>query len=278
MRELLTACAVMSGLTLVFGCVLALAYRFLKVEEDPRLEEVEEMLPGTNCGACGEPGCRAFAEKLVTSGTTPGRCTVSTADAVESIAKYLGVEAGYGEKRVARLHCAGGEGSVRNLADYQGIQSCRGAIVVNGGGRACHWGCLGLGDCEVVCEFDAIRMNEEHLPVVDVEACTACNDCVEVCPLNLFTLEPVSQKLIVQCASPLTGEPARQVCAVACDACGRCVLDAAPGTLEMVNGLPVIRQPDRTAQECTYRCPTGAIQWVEGNQFSVGELSRRGDE
>ena len=267
MNEVLVAGSIMTGLALFFACLLALAYRFLKVEEDPRFEGVEEMLPGTNCGACGEPGCRGFAEKLVGRLLTPGRCTVSSPDQVERIASFLGVEAGFVEKRVARLHCAGGKGSVRNLAEYQGIQSCRAAVIVNGGNRACNWGCLGLADCEGACDFDAIRMNGEGLPVVDVDRCTACNDCVEACPLDLFTLEPVSQKLIVQCASPIAGEEAREICHVACDACGRCAMDAEPGVLEMVNGLPVIRKPGQTTMDCTFRCPTGAIQWVEKGQF-----------
>jgi Na+-translocating ferredoxin:NAD+ oxidoreductase RNF subunit RnfB len=273
MNDWMTAATIMTSLALAFGVLLALAYRFLKVEEDPRLDEVEEMLPGTNCGACGQPGCRAFAEKLVLTEVTPGQCTVSNPEAVESIAGYLGVEAGFVEKQVARLHCAGGEGSVRNLAEYRGIPSCRAAVLVNGGGRACQWGCLGLADCEVVCDFDAIHMSATHLPVVDADACTACGDCVEVCPLNLFTLEPLAQKLVVQCASPLRGEAARSVCTVACDACERCVLDAPPGVLEMVNGLPVIKRPDQTTMECTFRCPTGAIQWVEGNQFNFENKS-----
>jgi ferredoxin len=187
---------------------------------------------------------------------------------VEGIASFLGVDAAFQEKRVARLHCAGGRSSVRRIADYEGLDSCRAAFVVNGGGRACPWGCLGLGDCDRACTFDAIHMNDEELPVVSVERCTACGDCVEVCPLDLFTLEPISAKLVVQCSSPLTGELARSLCRVACDACGRCAADADEGAVEMVDGLPVIRNHEGTDEACTYRCPTAAIQWVEGEQFT----------
>lgn len=271
MTELLTAAVIMTGLALFFAVLLAVAYRYLRVEEDPRIEQVEAMLPGTNCGACGEPGCRALAEKLVGAKLAPGICTVSSPEGIENIAAFLGVGAGFVEKRVARLHCAGGEGLVRNLAEYRGVSSCRAAVLVNSGGRDCTWGCLGLGDCDVACTFDAIHMNEMGLPVVDVDKCTACNDCVEVCPLDLFTLVPLSQKLVVQCASPMVGEAARRMCAVACDACARCVQDAEPGVLEMLNGLPVIRRPEQTAINCTFRCPTGAIQWVRASQFQYSE-------
>jgi ferredoxin len=150
--------------------------------------------------------------------------------------------------------------------------------VVNGGGRACPWGCLGLADCERACTFDAIRMNREGLPVVDVDRCTACGDCVEICPLNLFTLQPVSHRVVVQCSSPLAGEEATGVCKVACDACGRCALDAPDGVIEMTGGLPRLLAPARAPESCTYRCPTGAIRWVDGNQFelklvNIGDVS-----
>ena len=267
MSEILIAGGVMLGLAGFFGVVLAVANRYLRVEEDPRVELVEGMLPGTNCGACGQPGCRAFAETLVRDESSPGQCTVSPADGVQEIAAFLGVEAGFQEKRVARLHCAGGKSSVRRLAEYEGVTSCRAAFVVNGGGRACPWGCLGLADCERACTFDAIRMNREELPVVDTERCTACGDCVDICPLDLFTLEGVSHRVIVQCSSPMTGDVARAICKVACDACGRCALDAPDGVIDMSDGLPVLRVPSRAPEDCTFRCPTGAIQWVEGNQF-----------
>jgi len=275
MTEIVMAVGIMLGISSFFGIVLAVAHRWLHVEEDPRIDSVEGLLPGTNCGACGEAGCHAFAEGVVEGRTVPGKCTVSTPSAIEDIARFLGVDAGFQEKRVARLHCAGGKTSVRRLAEYHGVESCRAAFLVNGGGRACAWGCLGLADCERVCEFNAIEMNAEDLPVVDVEGCTACGDCVEVCPLDLFELEPISHKLIVQCSCPLSGEQALEVCRVACDACGRCAADAPPDTVEMVEGLPVIVAPERTAEDCIVRCPTGAIRWVEGEQFADPSGSRR---
>jgi Na+-translocating ferredoxin:NAD+ oxidoreductase RNF subunit RnfB len=269
MAELATGISVMTGLGLVFAALLAVAYRFLRVEEDPRLEVVEELLPGNNCGACGQPGCFAFAEKLLEEEVTPGKCTVADDSTLEAIASTLGVDVGAEEKRIARLKCAGGSGSVGEIAAYEGMRSCRGAVLIDGGGRACSWGCLGLGDCERACTFDAIAMNEDALPVVEPDLCTACNDCVDVCPLDLFVLVPESQKLFVQCNSPLAGDAARFRCKVACDACGLCALDAPAGTVEMVNGLPVVHY-DRDVQptvNATWRCPTGAIEWLEGKQF-----------
>lgn len=272
MEAMIAAALIMTGLGTVLGLLLAVADHFLRVDEDPRLERLDELLPGNNCGACGEPGCHAFAEKLLTGDAPPARCTVSDAGALSRIATLLDVDVGVQEKRVARLKCAGGEGLVGDLAAYRGLRSCRASVLVNGGGRACSWGCLGMGDCERACTFDAIRMNADGLPTVNVDTCTACGDCVDVCPLDLFVIEPVSHHLFVQCNSPLAGDEARLRCSVACDACGRCAADA-PEVVEMVDGLPVVHydRPQQPTAKATYRCPTGAIAWLDDSQF-VGSI------
>ncbi len=273
MTDLLTAPAIMVGIGLFFGAILAIAHRFLKVDEDPRIEATNEMLPGTNCGACGQPGCLPFAEKLVSGDVDPGRCTVSTDDTVERIAEYLEVDAGRQEKLVARLRCGGGGLQAHQIAEYRGFEGCRAAAIVSGGGKGCAWGCLGLGDCEVACTFDAIHMNTNGLPQVDTDKCRACPDCVAACPRDLFELVPLKQKLFVQCNIPLAGEAATQLCSVACDACGKCVADAAPGLIHMEGNLPVVDYsaggPARP--EATFRCATHSIVWLEKEQFQDQE-------
>ncbi len=240
MNSLLVAPAIMVGIGLLFGTILAIAQRFLKVDEDPRIEATNDLLPGTNCGACGEPGCLPFAEKLVSGEVDPSQCTVGTAESIEQIAEFLEVDAGRAEKLVARLRCGGGGLQAHQIAEYRGFEGCRAAAVVSGGGKGCSWGCLGLADCEVACTFDAIHMNSNGLPQVDTEKCRACPDCVAACPRDLFELVPLSQKLYVQCNTPLAGMAATQLCSVACDACGKCVADAAPGLISMQDNLPVI--------------------------------------
>ena len=276
---ILDSALILGGVGLFFGFVIALVNRKFRVWEDPRIVGVEELLPNTNCGACSRPGCRAFAEAVVGGDQQPSDCTVMSPDAVEDVAAYLGVDAGEANKRVARLLCAGGKNEAHRNADSSGFDSCKAAAAVAGGGKGCTWGCLGLADCEIVCLLDAIHMNDDELPVVDPEKCTACNDCVETCPKDLFVLMPAEQKLIVQCRNLVHGDPAVEMCSVACNACSRCVADAAPGLIEMVDNLAVIDYEKNALADpkATARCPTDAIVWVEGQQFAKGsaELEKK---
>ncbi|MBF0351089.1 MAG: RnfABCDGE type electron transport complex subunit B [SAR324 cluster bacterium] len=253
----------MAGLGLTLSFVLVFANRKLYVYEDPRIEQVNDMLPQANCGACGSPGCRAFAELVVSGATTPGKCTVNTPDKIDMIAGFLGVDAGGGPKIVARLACAGGVNVARQRSHYQGMQTCHAANLVAGGGKGCAWGCLGLGDCARVCDFDAITMNEFNIPVVDSAKCVACNDCVEICPKDLFSLHPVDHKLWVACKSLAFGDDAENECEVSCTACGRCALDADEGVIQIKNNLAVINYDlnRKATQKAIDRCPTGAIVW-----------------
>jgi Na+-translocating ferredoxin:NAD+ oxidoreductase RNF subunit RnfB len=273
---ILTSVAILGGVGLTFGTLIALANAKLKVWEDPRIDAVEEVLPGANCGACGLAGCRAFAEAAVKGEVAPAGCTVMGADDRDDVAALLGVAAGEANKKVARLLCAGGTDVAVAKARYFGVDSCAAAVAVTGGGKGCAWGCVGMADCAVACDFDAITMNPFGLPVVDPELCTACGDCVDACPLDLFVIMPLDHKLIVQCRNLLEGDDAEEVCAVACTACARCVQDAAPGLIEIKNGLAVIDYDriDTANPEATARCPTRAIVWVEGAQFApVRELA-----
>ena len=268
---LLVAVGAMVVLGVSLSSLLAIANRKLYVYEDPRIGQVENLLPGTNCGACGQPGCRAFAEKAVDGILAPGDCTVSGEDEREAIAGLLGVDVGGEEKRVARLACAGGTNVARQRARYVGEPTCQAATLVAGGGKGCSWGCLGYGDCGDVCQFDAIVMDPFGIPVVDEELCTACGDCVDICPKNLFSIQPLSHKLWVACVNEAFGDEAELECEVACNACARCVADAPEGVLRMESNLPVIdyAQNALTSPEAIQRCPTGAIIWWQIDGHAV---------
>lgn len=266
----LTAVGALTSLTVLLATALVFANRKLYVYEDPRIDQVEAMLPHTNCGACGFPGCRPFAEALIQGDALPGKCTVSSDAEKSEIASFLGVDVGAGEKVVARLACAGGTNVARNRAKYDGEQTCRAAARVAGGGKGCFWGCIGYGDCDEVCDFDAIHMTVHGLPVVDEDKCTACGDCVEVCPKDLFSLHAQSHRLWVACKSEEAGDEILEDCEVACTACGRCEMDAPQGLITIRKNLPVVdySRPHQTRKPIE-RCPTGAIVWIDAEAGPV---------
>ena len=278
-NPILDSALILGGVGLFFGFLIAMANKKFYVWEDPRISEVEELLPNSNCGACGLPGCRAFAEAVVGGKEQPSGCTVMGEEDLADVASYLGVDAGEANKRVARLLCAGGKDEAARNSDYAGLETCKAAAAVAGGGKACNWGCLGLADCEIACDLDAIYMNDNLLPVVIPERCTACNDCVVACPKDLFELMPIEQKLIVQCKNLLKGDAAEDLCSVACNTCNRCVADSEPGVIDLIDNLAVINyeKNDLTSPKAIERCPTGAIVWVEGQQFveSLVEMEKK---
>lgn len=268
---IVNAILILGGVGVVFAILIAIAYRKLRVYDDPRIDAVAGMLPNANCGACGLPGCRAFAEQVVAGAIQPAKCTVSSEAGVMAIASFLGVDRGTAVKRVARLQCGGGTNVAVPQAEYRGLSTCAAANAVAGGGKGCTWGCLGLADCEAVCDFDAIQMNEFGLPVVDVDKCTACGDCVEACPKNLFVLMPVNHHLLVQCRNLVAGDEVLEQCRVACTACGRCVQDSSPGLISVASGVAVIdySRIDLEDPRAISRCPTNSIVWLEGMQFAT---------
>lgn len=271
----LTAVGAIGGLAVLLATLVAVANRKLYVLEDPRIDAVEDMLPHANCGACGFPGCRPFAEAVVLGKALPGKCSVSSDDGRAAIASFLGVELGAEEKRVARLACAGGDNVARVHARYDGLESCTAAALVAGGGKGCFWGCLGLADCERSCNFDAIAMNANNLPVVDEQKCTACGDCVIACPKDLFSLHAESHRLWVACKSQAAGDEILADCQVACTACGRCAMDA-PNLIAMQGNLPVVDYSKKhQTKDPIQRCPTGAIVWLDPDGPHKGPAARK---
>ncbi len=268
----------MAVLGVGLSAILAIANKTLHVEEDPRIDAVESLLPGANCGACGFAGCRALAEQVVAGGASPAACSVSSKEDVAAIARLLGIEVRACEKRVARVACAGGTDVAAPHSDYIGIETCRAAALVAGGGKSCPWGCLGYGDCMQACRFGAITMSDHRLPVVAENQCTACGACVSVCPKSLFEIHPVSHRLWVACRNRASGKLARTQCDVACIGCGLCKKDAAEGLIEISNNLAVINydRNEEASPNAIQRCPTGAIVWMDETRgVVIGESARK---
>lgn len=257
---------------MAFGAALALAAKKFCLPTDPRLQKVFEKLPGANCGACGMPGCMGFAEALIQGTSTPERCTVSEEEPRKEIADILGVKVGVKIKKVAVLHCNGGSVRAKDKYEYQGIRECEAANLLMEGPKACVYGCIGFATCAKVCPFGAIWMNEEDLPVVDEDKCTACGKCVTACPKKLFSLVPVEKKYAVRCKSLDLGKVVLGACSVGCIACGKCVKACPVGAIKVIDNLALIDYTKcENKGECFKVCPTKAIAEKKEKQWKAKE-------
>jgi electron transport complex protein RnfB len=240
------------------------AQRF-KVFEDPRIDKVEEVLPAANCGGCGFPGCRNFAETLVKSEKWDGLfCPVGGNETMASAAAILGKEAIEQAPRVAVVRCNGTPEFRPRLNVYNGAPTC--AIIHNlyMGEGGCPHGCLGEGDCVTVCDFDAIHMDPvTGLPVVDDEKCTACGACVDACPRNIIELRKKNKKdrkIFVSCINEEKGAVAKKNCSVACIGCSKCFKVCPHEAITMENNLAFIdSEKCKLCRKCVPECPTGSI-------------------
>ena len=257
--EIIVAILVLGCLGLLFGLGLAVASKKFCVVTDPHLEKIVSCLPGANCGACGMPGCMAFAQSLIKGKISLGSCRVMEEGARRKAAEMLGVELETQVRQVAVLHCGGGN-KVKDRFQYNGLQDCVAVNLVLRGQKECEFGCLSLGTCQRVCPFAAISMSKEGLPVVDVEKCRACGKCVEACPKGLFSLIPVTGKIHVACSSHDIGRDTRLVCPVGCIACRKCEKICPVDAIHVIDNLAVIDYSKCTScGECVKVCPTKCI-------------------
>ncbi len=260
MSSIITACLIMAILGLILSFFLGIAAKVFYVETDPRIEQILDMLPGANCGGCGYAGCSDYAEAIVKKNEKPNKCVGCGADVIEKICAIIGTKATIEERKVARIRCAGDNTKAKFEFKYIGAKDCHAAMLLNGGNKACKYGCLGLGSCIRACPFGALSMGENGIPVVDEDLCTGCGNCVKACPRDIPQLYPVSQKVLPLCNNPLKGKVVKQVCSVGCIGCNLCVKKCPEKAIKMVNGLPVIDNNKCTGCfECVKRCPTGAM-------------------
>lgn len=246
----------------LLGIGLAFASRVLAVKKDERIAQVEEALPGANCGACGYAGCAAYAEAIIKENAPIDLCSPGGASTVKAVAEIMGLDAdvGSGEKMVAQVHCRGSQATSSYLYEYRGVRDCNAVHMLFEGDKECKFGCLGLGSCMKVCPTDAIYYDDEGLVRVDKEKCISCEQCVEVCPTGVMQMVPYSADYIVACNSTDKGAKVRKYCKVGCIGCKICEKKSPEGGYKVENFLSRIDYSytgDRSAGAGA--CPTKCI-------------------
>lgn len=247
--------------------ILYIVAQKFKVEEDPRIDTVESILPGANCGGCGKPGCRGFAEATVKATSLDGLfCPVGGAETMTKVAAALGMEVTVQTPQIAVVRCNGTCDHRQRTSQYDGYKSCAIEHSLYRGETDCTFGCLGCGDCVTACPFDAIHMDENGLPVVSEEKCVACGACVKACPRNIIELRNKGVKgrrVFVCCVNKDKGNIARKACTAACIGCGKCVKECPFEAITLENNLAYIDfRKCRLCRKCVSVCPTHAIHEV----------------
>lgn len=162
---LLYALIAIGLLALVFGLVLGYAAIRFKVESDPLVEQIDAILPQTQCGQCGFPGCRPYAEAIA-NGDDINKCPPGGEATIKQLADLMGVEA-------KPLDSAHGEADVKKVAFIREDE------------------CIGCTKCIQACPVDAIVGASKQMHTVISAECTGCDLCVEPCPVDCIDMLPV---------------------------------------------------------------------------------------
>ncbi len=268
MNIILIAILALGGIGLVSAIILYFVASKFKVYEDPKIDEVEEVLPSANCGGCGFPGCRAFAEATAKKAKEEKNleglfCPVGGNEVMQKVGETLGLEIEAKDPMIAVVRCNGSHANSPGKVQYEGVSSCSFAHALYAGEGGCQFGCLGLGDCVDACEFDAIHMSEERgLPEVN-DKCTACGACVEACPRDIIELRkrgPKEKRIFVSCVNKEKGAVAIKNCSVACIGCGKCEKVCEFDAITITSFLSYINfDKCKLCRKCVEVCPTNSI-------------------
>ena len=250
----------MGGLGLLFAAFLAIADKFLSVEENPLIAQINEVLPSANCGACAKAGCYAFAEAVVNGESQPDGCPVGGSDTAEEVAKLMGLEVSTAEKNYPVVMCQGTyENAYKKPVDYAGPTTCVALDIVGGGDLLCSYGCLGGADCVVACPFEALIMGDDGLPQVIKSLCTGCGICEEACPRDVIEMHPESHKVYVLCKNEDDAKYSKSVCKVACTGCTACGRKS-EGSIVFPNNLAIVDYEKLDPAKVAFdKCPQDCI-------------------
>ena len=263
LNDILIALGVVGVISVILGILLALFVNLFGIKEDEKAKNIRAVLPGINCGACGFKGCDDYAAALAQGNAKPNLCVPGAADTSNAIGELLGIEVEPPKDVVAFVHCNGNCDATSKKAVYDGITSCKAAAMLYGGPEACHYGCLGFGDCAASCPVQAICMRD-GIAHVDFTRCIGCGICAANCPKHVIALVPRSAAAAVLCSSLEKGAVAGKKCEGACLGCKKCEKACPNGAVTVQNNLAVLDYDKCTGCGlCAQACPTGCLKHVE---------------
>lgn len=250
---------ILLALAALFSVLLAVLGRKLAIKQDDRIEKVEKLLSGANCGGCGFAGCAAFAKALVEKKAELSACNATSKANKDEIVKILGISDS-GEETKVVVCCCGGNNAVDKY-DYMGYGNCRSMEMLAGGRKLCDWGCLGMGTCTDACPTHAIEVGDDGYALIKEEMCIKCGKCLNVCPKHLIERIPKSAVVYIACKNCVKGKEVRSFCKKGCLGCGLCSKLCPSGAITMVNDLPVIDYSKCTGcKTCAEKCPSKCIK------------------
>ncbi len=263
-----TTVLVLGGIGVLAAVVLFFVAKKFHVYENPKIAEIEELLPGANCGGCGMSGCHAFAKACAETDSLDGFvCTGAGKDIMDKISVIVGLEAKAGIRRVAIMKCNGGCEQRQIVNNYDGVTSCAMEGTLYQGETDCNYGCLGRGDCVSACIFGALTIDPHTgIAVVDHDKCTGCGKCVKTCPRGLFELveaNPEKPIVWVSCVNRDKGALAMKECNVSCIGCGKCKRTCTHDAVEVADFVAHIN-PEACVGcgECESACPRNSITHI----------------
>ncbi|NLE54686.1 MAG: 4Fe-4S binding protein [Lentisphaerae bacterium] len=256
----MTAVIILTLIGVLLGLAIALTVRYFGAPVDPLAEQVAELMPGANCGACGFAGCNDYVQAMVSGKAKPGLCPSQSADALQKVCVLLGVASEGRAEKVAVVCCSGTDQYAIRRAFYNGVNDCHSAMLVAGGSKGCVYGCLGLGSCARACPFGAIEMRADHIAVVHPEICVGCGKCVTVCPRRIIKLVPKSAPVHVFCSSPEKAPVKRKVCSAACIGCRKCVKAAGENQMFINGFLASVNYENPPSADIVAVCPPKVLR------------------
>ncbi len=265
MKTILLTVAVSLGVAFILGLLLGLFKKIFAVKVDPKIQAIQDVLSGGNCGGCGFAGCAAFAAAVVKGEAEPNGCVAGGPSVAEKVAQIMGVSVS-AKRMVTILACKGTNACASPRGTYNGIKTCAAAAMSVNGTKDCSFGCIGFGDCVDSCGFDGIFMGKDGIPVVDYSKCVGCGKCAKACPKHLFSIINAETKgSIALCSNRSDNKPSiKKNCSVGCIKCGICEKKCPEKCLTVTNGIPVVDYTKCTSCGiCISSCPDKVLDLIQ---------------